>query len=157
MWYHVQQAVEKLCRTLHDEPLCRTLCRTLFFYVFLTWYGSHTQRIMVYVKIMWYHGQNSISGGLPNLIISSYGHLVNMVILSSCPLTIWSSFQYCVLVIWLMWSSGHLDNWYSSWSSGHQVFWSSAPLVIGSFGHLVIWSAGYKVIWPSGHLIILSI
>ena len=61
MWYHVQQVVEKLCRTLHDEPLCRTLCRTLFCYVFLTWYGSHTQRIMVYVKIMWYHGQNPIN------------------------------------------------------------------------------------------------
>ena len=34
MWYHVQQVVEKLCRTLHDEPLCRTLCRTLFFLCF---------------------------------------------------------------------------------------------------------------------------
>ena len=45
----------------YDEPLCRTLCRTLFCYVFLTWYGSHTQRIMVYVKIMWYHGQNPIN------------------------------------------------------------------------------------------------
>ena len=39
------------------EP-CAEPCFVMFF---LTWYGSHTQRIMVYVKIMWYHGQNPIN------------------------------------------------------------------------------------------------
>ena len=63
------------------------------------------------------------------------------------------------IVIWSIWSSGHLIIW-SLWSSFHLIIWSSGNLVnmliwsfgqYGQYGHLVIlsiWS-----MWSSGHLV----
>ena len=144
MWYHVQQVVEKLCRTLHDEPLCRTLCRTLFFMFFWhdmdhipkeLWYMLKSCDIMVKIQ---YQGDCQIWSSVHMVIWSSgqYGHLV---ILSSDHLVIFSIL-----------CSGHLVN-VVIWSSGQLIFimviWSSGLLVICSSGHRVLWSSGHLISW----------